>query len=81
MTIYPNMNKEDRNRILRNRYSLPGIPETAAPDGRFLYVLDLEDKMFYYENCENPELNMAIGNALTEMVGSPDGDDSWMEIF
>ena len=23
MTIYPNMNKEDRNRILQSRYSLP----------------------------------------------------------
>lgn len=80
MTIYPNMNKEERNHILRNRYSLLGIPETAAPDGRLLYVPDLEDKMLYYENCENPELKMSIGNALTEMMGSPDGDDSWVEI-
>ena len=80
MTIYPNMNKEDRNRILQSRYSLLGIPESAAPDGRLLYVSDLEDKMLYYENCENPELKMSIGNALTEMMGSPDGDDSWVEI-
>ena len=74
------MNKEDRNRILRNRYSLLGIPESATPDGRLLYVPDLKDKMLYYENSENPELKMAIGNALTEMMGSPDGDDSWEEI-
>lgn len=74
------MNKEDRNRILRNRYSLLGIPESATPDGRLLYVPDLKDKMLYYENSENPELKMAIGNALTEMMGSPDGDDSWVEI-
>ena len=81
MTIYPNMNKEDRNRILQSRYSLLGIPESAAPDGRLLYVSDLEDKMLYYENCENPELKMSIGNALVEMMGDPDGDDSWREIL
>lgn len=81
MTIYQGMNKEERNRILSNRYSLLGIPENTAPDGRLLYIPDLEDKMLYYENCENPELKMAIGNALTEMMGCPDGDDSWTEIF
>ncbi len=81
MTIYPNMNKEDRNRILQSRYSLLGIPESAAPDGRLLYVSDLEDKMLYYENCENSELKMSIGNALAKMLGDPDGDDSWVEIW
>lgn len=80
MTIYPNMNKEERNRILQSRYSLLGIPEQSSPDGRLLYIPDLEDKMLYYENCENPELRMAIGNALAEMMGDPDGDDSWREI-
>lgn len=54
MTILPNMNKEDRNRILQSRYSLLGIPEQYSPDGRLLYIPDLEDKMLYYENCENP---------------------------
>lgn len=54
MTILPNMNKEDRNRILQSRYSLLGIPEQSSPDGRLLYIPDLEDKMLYYENCENP---------------------------
>ena len=81
MTIYPNMNKEDRNRILQSRYSLLGIPESATPDGRLLYVSDLEDKMLYYENCENSELKMSIGNALAEMMGDPDEDDSWVEIL
>ena len=52
MTIYPNMNKEERNRILQSRYSLLGIPEQYSPDGRLLYIPDLEDKMLYYENCE-----------------------------
>ena len=64
MTIYPNMNKEDRNHILRNRYSLLGIPEQSSPDGRLLYIPDLEDKMLYYENCENPELKMFISTIL-----------------
>lgn len=41
MTIYPNMNKEDRNRILQSRYSLLGIPEQSSPDGRLLYIPDL----------------------------------------
>ena len=49
MTIYPNMNKEDRNRILQSRYSSLGIPEQSSPEGRLLYILDLEDKMLYYE--------------------------------
>ena len=80
MTIYPNMHKEDRNYILRNRYSLLGIPEQSSPDGRLLYIPDLEDKMLYYENCENHELKMAIGNALAEMMEDPNRDDSWMEI-
>ena len=72
MTIYPNMNKEERNRILQSRYSLLGIPEQSSPDGRLLYIPDLEDKMLYYENCENPELKMSIGNALAEMMGDLD---------
>ena len=44
------MNKEERNRILQSRYSLLGIPEQSSPDGRLLYIPDLEDKMLYYEN-------------------------------
>ncbi len=80
MTIYPNMNKEDCTHILRNHYSLLGIPEQSSPDGRLFYIPDFEDKMLYYENCENPELKMAIGNALAEMMGDPDGDDSWREV-
>ena len=75
------MNKEDRNRILRNRYSLLGIPEQSSPDARLLYIPDLEDKMLYYENCKNPELKMSIGNALVEMMGDPDGDDSSREVW
>lgn len=80
MFISKELNKDDRNKILRERYSLLGNQEETDSDGNLLYIPDLEDKMLYYENCKNPELKEVIGNALTEMMGNPNGDDSWIEI-
>lgn len=81
MTIYEGMPNDERNEILRERYRVLGIAPEVDFNGRLLYVPDLEDKMLYYDNCQNPELKMAIGNALTSMMGDPDGNDSWTEIF
>ena len=47
MTIYPNMNKEERNRILQSRYSLLGIPEQSSPKEAINYCLNR------WENLEN----------------------------
>lgn len=75
------MPQEERNQILLDRYATLGISMQPDEYGRLPYVPSLEDKELYYENCENPELKMAIGNALTEMMGDPNGDDSWTEIW
>ena len=75
------MDKETRNKIIESRCADFGISPRYDSQGRALYVPDFEDKILYYENCENPELKMAIGNALTEMMGDPEGDDSWTDIF
>lgn len=75
------MDKETRNKIIESRCADFGINPRYDFQGRALYVPDFEDKILYYENCENPELKMAIGNALTEMMGDPEGDDSWTDIF
>lgn len=80
-SIYSGMDEEERNEIIENRCRDYGITASYDSDGRALYVPDMEDKELYYENCENPELKMAIGNALTEMMGEPEGDDSWTDIF
>lgn len=78
-TIYSGMPNGERNRIIESRYGVLGIAAEYDADGRALYVPDMEDKILYYDNCENPEVKEMVGNALTEMMGSPDGDDSWTE--
>jgi len=79
--IYSGMDVAERNLIIEQRCAGLGISPTYDASGRACYVPDLEDKILYYENCENPELKLAIGTALTEAMGSPFGDDSWTEIF
>lgn len=81
MTIYQGMNKSERNRIIEQRCRDYGIAPSYDADGNVGYVPDIEDKLQFYENCENPELREALGNALTEAMGDPNGDDSWTEIF
>lgn len=80
MTIYSGMPKEERNRIIESRCDELGITAEYDAEGRALYVPDLEDKILYYDNCENPEVKEIVGNALTEMMGSPYGDDRWTEV-
>lgn len=41
----------------------------------------MEDKIQFYENCEDPELREVTGNALAEAMGDPEGDDGWTEVF
>lgn len=79
--IYEGMNKEERNRIIEERCRDYGIQPRYDSNGRACYVPSMEDKVQFYENCENPELREAIGNALTEAMGDPEGDDSWTEII
>lgn len=81
MTVYSGMDKAERNRIIEQRCRDYGIAPVYSQDGRAGYVPDIEDKVLFYENCENPELREAIGNALTAAMGDPFGDDSWTEIF
>lgn len=80
-TIYAGMDKNERNQIIEERCRDYGIPVSYDSDGNAGYVPDMEDKVLYFENCENPVLREEIGNALTQMMGSPTGDDSWTEIF
>lgn len=81
MTIYRGMDKEERNRIIEDRCEEMGIAPRYDSQGRAGYVPSLEDKMLYLDNCENPELRGVIGNALTEMMRDPEGDDSWTEVW
>ena len=80
-SIYSGMPKEERNRIIESRCGVLGITAEYDADGRALYVPDMEDKILYYDNCENPEVKEMVGNALAEMMGSPDGDDGWTEVL
>lgn len=79
--IYRGMDKDTRNQIIESRCADLGIAVQYDSIGRACYVPSLEDKILYYDNCENQELKLAIGNALAEAMGDPDGDDSWTEIF
>lgn len=79
--IYRGMDKAERNRIIEERCAEMGIAPRYDSQGRAGYVPSLEDKMLYLDNCENPELRGVIGNALTEMMGDPEGDDSWTEVW
>lgn len=81
MTIYRGMDKEERNRIIEGRCEEMGIAPRYDSHGRAGYVPSLEDKMLYLDNCENLELRGVIGNTLTEMMGDPEGDDSWTEVW
>lgn len=79
--IYAGMDKEERNAIIEERCREYGISPSYDYDGNALYVPSMEDKIQFFENCENPDLKEVIGNALTEAMGSPYGDDSWTEIW
>ena len=50
-------------------------------DGNAGYVPSLEDKIQFLDYCEDPVTREIRGNALTEMMGDPFGDDSWTEVF
>lgn len=80
MTIFSGMDKKERNRIIEERCRDYGIAPTYDMDGNAHYVPDMEDKIQFLDNCENPELRESVGNALTEAMGDPYGDDSWTEI-
>lgn len=79
-TIYAGMDKEERNRIIEMRCQELGITPQYDALGRAGYVPSLEDKIQFYENCENVELKEAKGNALAEAMGDPDGDDGRTEV-
>lgn len=79
--IFRGMDKEERNRIIEQRCADYGIPVSYDEDGNAGYVPAMEDKILYLDNCDNPETAEIRGNALTEAMGDPQGDDSWTEIF
>lgn len=71
---------EERDKILRKRYRQNKIRLQRDENGNILYLPDVKDRITYYENCEIPELKTSIGIALTEMMMTPNGNDSWIEI-
>lgn len=75
------MDKNTRNRLMEQRCRELGIFPTYDRDGRAGYVPSLEDKMLYLDECDDPVTREARACALTEMMGDPDGDDSWTEIW
>jgi len=79
--IYQGMNKEERNRIIEERCRELGIAPQYDSEGRAGYVPSLEDKMLYLDNCEDPELRESLGVGLTDMMGDPEGDDSWTDAW
>lgn len=50
-------------------------------EGRAGYVPSLEDKMLYLDECDDLVTRESRACALTEVMGDPDGDDSWTEIW
>ena len=79
MTIYEGMNREERNKILTERYRDYGIPAKSDGNGNLLYIPDLGDKYMYIDQNEgDPSIYI---NALNSMLGDPNGDDSWTEVF
>ena len=78
MEIYAGMNKSERNRIIEERCRDYGISPSYDFEGNAGYVPDIEDKSLYIDNCMNPVLKEELENALTEMMGNPQGDDSWL---
>lgn len=73
--------KDRMNDIMEERYRDYGIEPEYDEEGKIGYIPDIEDEIAFYENCDDPELKQIRGVALMEMMGDPDGDDSWTEVF